>query len=303
MMNPPRFKAKSFVSSCEEQIRYCLNDTFLTGIYASAPVPSAGHERQPPSEENPELAVLHHALATSHADTTTACATVAHLNSPRDTTPSLRATLGRHNPVAASDAATSPPLGPEPKGYTPVYDPDSAHNTVTRRHFDDLSTTLHTQTQRVDDVMTDVIRHVEDGATFIEMKTLAVIAGDSSKRTTHFLTMEQPTEAERPKQTEKHEKAGTSPANTARSNCSDTPESERHVTRCAGMATACTTTKREQPALIPPGTYTDLSSSDIPSMENMTDRPVFIPTDRNWCYLGSRDAPSVRQVEIIQRLM
>ena len=156
------FDAKSFVSSCEEQIRYCLNDTFLAGIYASAPVPSAGHERHSLPEENPELAVLHHTLATSRVDTTTVWATVAHPNTPRNMTPPLKATLGRHNPVTASDAATSPPLGPERKGYTPVYDPDSAHSTVTGRHFDDLSTTLHTQKQRVDDAMTDIIGHVED---------------------------------------------------------------------------------------------------------------------------------------------
>ena len=154
--------AKSFVSSCEEQIRYHLDDTFLAGIYASAPMPSVDHECHSPPEENPELAVLHHTLATSHVDTTTVCATVAHLSTPRNTTPPLMATLGRHNPVTASDAATSPPLGPERKGYTPVYDPDSAHSTVTGRHFDDLSTTLHTQKQRVDDAMTDIIGHVED---------------------------------------------------------------------------------------------------------------------------------------------
>ena len=158
------------------------------------------------------------------------------------------------------------------------------------------------------------------------MKTLAVIAGESAKRTTHFLTMEQPTEAEWPTQMGKCKRAGMSPANTVHSNCIDTPESECHVTKRAGMATACTTTGRERPALIPPsqdwfylgpwdmpqvrqvevtqrppGTYTDPSNNDNPSMKNIIDRPVFITTDRNWCYLGSRDAPSVRQVEIIQR--
>ena len=150
------------------------------------------------------------------------------------------------------------------------------------------------------------------------MKTLAVIAGESAKRTTHFLTMEQPTEAEWPTQTGKCKRAGMSPANTVHSNCIDTPESECHVTKRAGMATACTTTGRERPALIPPsqdwfylgpwdmpqvrqvevtqrppGTYTDPSNDDNPSMKSIIDRPVFITTDRNWCYLGSRDAPSV----------
>ena len=90
----------------------------------------------------------------------------------------MEATLGRHNPSTASDAATFPPLGPERKGYTPVYDPDSAHSTVTKRHLGDLSATLYTQTQRVDDTMTDIIGRVEDNATFAEMETLAVIAGE-----------------------------------------------------------------------------------------------------------------------------
>ena len=31
------------------------------------------------------------------------------------------------------------------------------------------------------------------------------------------------------------------------------------------------------------------------------DRPIFIPSDRTWYYLGARNAPSVRQAEIIQR--
>ena len=34
---------------------------------------------------------------------------------------------------------------------------------------------------------------------------------------------------------------------------------------------------------------------------NKRDRPIFIPIDRNWYHLGARDAPSVRQAEIIQR--
>ena len=60
------------------------------------------------------------------------------------------------------------------------------------------------------------------------------------------------------------------------SNCIDTPESERHVTKRAGMATACTTTGRERPALIPPS--------------------------QDWFYLGPWDMPQVRQVEPTQTL-
>ena len=34
---------------------------------------------------------------------------------------------------------------------------------------------------------------------------------------------------------------------------------------------------------------------------NKRDRPIFIPIDRSWYYLGARDAPSVRQAEVMQR--
>ena len=34
---------------------------------------------------------------------------------------------------------------------------------------------------------------------------------------------------------------------------------------------------------------------------NKRNRPIFFPIDRNWYYLGARDAPTVRQAEIIQR--
>ena len=100
--------------------------------------------------------------------------------------------------------------------------------------------------------MTDIIGHVEDGATFVEMETLAVIAGESANRTTHFLTMEQPTEAAWPTQTKKYERAGMSPTNMAHSSCVDTPESERNMTRRTGTATASTTTRQERPVLISP---------------------------------------------------
>ena len=38
-------EAKSFVSSCEEKLRYCLNDTFLADVFTSipSPLPSTGH--------------------------------------------------------------------------------------------------------------------------------------------------------------------------------------------------------------------------------------------------------------------
>ena len=94
----------------------------------------------------------------------------------------LRATLGRYNPTTASEAAILPTLGPERKGNTPVHNPDSAHGTVTGRHLDNLLTALNTQTRRVGDAMTDIIRQVENETILAEVETLAVIAGESSKK-------------------------------------------------------------------------------------------------------------------------
>ena len=118
--------AKSFVSSCEEQIRYRLDDTFLPGIYASAPtpLPPANYEAHTPSGEDQELAVLHHTVAASKGDGTTACATVAHCNTPRNQIPAPKTTPGHHSPATASKAAILPTLGPERKGNTPVHDPE-----------------------------------------------------------------------------------------------------------------------------------------------------------------------------------
>ena len=41
--------------------------------------------------------------------------------------------------------------------------------------------------------MTDIIRRVENETLLAEVETLAVIAGESAKKATHFLVAEQPT--------------------------------------------------------------------------------------------------------------
>ena len=138
--------AKSFVSSCVEQIRYCLNDTFLPGIYASAPtpLPPANYEDHTPPEENPKLGVLHHTIATSNVDTKTICAIVAHHTTSRNQTSPLKATLGRHNPATDSDAVILPPLGPA-KGIHPSLQPRQcprySHRTPPRQSIDHFEQT------------------------------------------------------------------------------------------------------------------------------------------------------------------
>ena len=187
--------AKSFVSSCEEKLRYCLSDTFLAEVYTSepSPLPSAEHlVHISLPEGKPELAVLHHTPAVSNVNTTAVCATVAHHVTPRNETSPFEATLGRYIQSTNSDMATPSPLGPDQKGHTPVYDPDSVHGTVTKRHLDDLSATLNAQTQRVGDAMTDIIGQVKDKATLTEMETLVSAAGESAKKVTYFLTTGQP---------------------------------------------------------------------------------------------------------------
>ena len=84
VVNDTWLDAKSFMSSCEEQIRYRLDDTFLPNTYASAQtlLPQANHKAKISPRERPELPVLHHPIPISDADTTTACATVACHNAP-----------------------------------------------------------------------------------------------------------------------------------------------------------------------------------------------------------------------------
>ena len=152
VVNDTWLDAKSFMSSCEEQIRYRLDDTFLPGNYASAPtlLPRANHEVQTSPRGRPELAVLHHPIAISNADTTTACATVAYYNASQYQTSTSKATLDRHSPTSTSEATAIPELDPERKENTPVHNPYGAHHATTGHHLGNFSTTLITQTRHVD---------------------------------------------------------------------------------------------------------------------------------------------------------
>ena len=196
--------AKVFMASCEEMFRYCLNDTFLAKVYTPEPLPLSptGHIAcKPSSEENPELAVLHHTPAVSRVNTTAVCATVAHHVIPCNETSPFGAALGRSYQTTDNDTVNLSPLGPERKGHTPVYDPGSVHGTVTKRHLDDLSATLDAQTQRVGDMMTDTIRQIKDKVTLAEMDTLISAAGESVKKTTCFLTTRPPAHVNRARST------------------------------------------------------------------------------------------------------
>jgi hypothetical protein len=130
--------------------------------------------------------------------------------------------------------------------------------------------------------MTDIIRRVEDETIFAEVETLAVIAGESAKKATQFLVVGQPTEAAGPT-LDTHKGRGVFSANQrtknepqkTHNNCGDNPESEHDITRHTETAPTYSTTRG--------------------------DRPIFILTDRSWCYLGARDAPSVQQAQIIRR--
>ena len=148
------------MSSCEEQIRYRLDDTFLPGTYASAQtlLPPANHEAQTLPRGRPELAVLHHPIAISNADTTTACATVAYYNASQYQTPTSKAAPDRRSPTPTSETTTKPELFPARKENTPVHNPNDAHHATTGHHLGNFSTTLTTQTRPVDDVMTEIIK-------------------------------------------------------------------------------------------------------------------------------------------------
>ena len=123
--------------------------TFLADVFTSVASPMSLVEHvvhTPLTEEKSELMVPHHTPAVSRVNTMAIFATVAHHVTPcRETSP-FEATLGRYNQATDSDTTTLSPLGPERKGHTPVYDPDSVHGRVTECHLDDLSATLNADT-------------------------------------------------------------------------------------------------------------------------------------------------------------
>ena len=280
VVNDTWFDAKSFMSSCEELIRYRLDDTFLPNTYASAQTlpPPANHEAQITPRERPEPTVLHQPVAILNADTTTAHATVAHRNASQYQTPTLKTAPDRHSPTPNSETTTKPEPIPERKENTPIHNPNDAHHATAGRHLGNFSTTLTTQTRRVDDVMTEIIKRVENETLLAEVQTLATITGESAKQATRLIEG-QPTLTTGPT---KHEQGNAPSASEKTQNNSHTIPSSQ------GSTEAKQNTERHT------------ETAPIYSM-NRRDRPIFIPIDRNWYYLGARDAPSVRQAEVMQR--
>jgi hypothetical protein len=131
------------VASCEEKLRYRLNDTFLADIFTSIPAPllpirqiiptQSPRKRElkyhlsdtflhdmftsEPSqltttktEGTPKLAVQQHAPTVSRVNTMAICGAVAHHVKPCKETSPVETTLGRHN--QANDNDTPPITGP-----------------------------------------------------------------------------------------------------------------------------------------------------------------------------------------------
>ena len=93
--------------------------------------------------------------------------------------------------IPASDdlngGATTPESIPERKESTPVHNSNDAHQATAGRHLGNFSTTLTTQTRRVDDVITEIIQRVEKETLLAEVQTLATITGESAKQATRLV--------------------------------------------------------------------------------------------------------------------
>ena len=219
-------EARSFVSSCEEKLRYRLNDTFLADIFTSIPSPLPPIRQVIPAqspcegqlryhlsdtflhdmftsepsqlpmtnkEGTPKLAVQQHVPTVSRVNTIAICGAVAHHIKPRKETSPFVATLGRHNQANNNNNINPPSLGPERKGHTPVNDPGSVHGRALKYHLNDLSTTLNAQDQRIENTITDVIGKANDRATLEEVETLASTARESTNQVVCLLTADPPT--------------------------------------------------------------------------------------------------------------
>ena len=240
-VNDAWFDAKSFMCSCEELIRYRLDDTFLPDTYASAQSmpPPANHRARITPRENPEPTKSRQPTTTSGAGVAAANAIVTGHNTPKHQTPTLKTTLDGHNSIP-NDKATTTESIPKRKENTPTHDLNDAQQTAVGRHLSNFSMTLTTQTRRVDDAMTEITQRVENETMLAKVRSLATITDESAKEAAHL--------AEQPTSLKENEQDNAPPSG-----------------------------KKKQ------------------------DRPVFFPTDRGWYYLGARDAPTVRQIETIQR--
>ena len=240
-VNDAWFDAKSFMCSCEELIRYRLDDTFLPDIYASAQSmpPPANHRTQITPRENPEPTKPRQPTTTSGAGVAAANAIVTDHSTPQYQTPTFKTTLDRHNSIPNGKATTTESI-PKRKENTPTHDSNDAQQAAVGRHLSNFSMTLNTQTRRVDDAMAEITQRTENETMLAKVRSLATITDESAKEAAYLVG--QPTSL-------KDNEQGNTP----------------------------------------------------PSDEKKQDRKVFFPTDRGWYYLGARDAPTVRQIETIQR--
>ena len=240
-VNDAWFDAKSFMCSCEELIRYRLDDTFLPDTYASTQSmpPPANHRAQTTPRENPEQTESQQPTITSGAGAAATNTIVTGHSTPQHQTPTLKTTPDGHNSIN-NDKATTTESIPKHKENTPTHDLNNAQQTAVGRHLSNFSMTLTTQTRRVDDAITEITQRVENGTMLAKVRNLATITDESAKEAAHLV--EQPASL-------KENEQGNAP----------------------------------------------------PPSKKKQDRPVFFPTDRGWYYLGARDAPTVRQIETVQR--
>ena len=308
-VNDAWFDAKSFTASCEELIRYRLDDTFLPDTYASvhATPPPANNRAQITPRENPEPTKPQKPTANSDVEAIAANATITGQCTPQYQTPMLKTALDHQNPTPNGEATTNATItgqctpqyqtpmlktaldyqNPTPNGKatttepipthqetTPTHDLNNAHQAAAGRHLSDFSTTLTTQRRRVDNVMTEIVQRVENETLLAEVQSLATITDESAREATHL--------AERPTLPTENEQGKTPSPREKRQNYGHT------ITDNQGS----TDTEKD--------TEQYRETTPIYST-NKQNRPIFFPIDRNWYYLGARNAPTVRQVEIVQR--
>ena len=100
-------------SPCVERIRYRMNDTCLADIFTSEPSPLSLAEhvvQSPTTEGESELAVQQHTPTVSRVNTMAICAAVAHHVTPCRETSTFEATLGRYNQASDNNKTTLPLL-------------------------------------------------------------------------------------------------------------------------------------------------------------------------------------------------
>ena len=185
-VNDAWFDAKSFMCSCEELIRYRLDDTFLPDTYASTQSmpPPATHRAQITPRENPEQTKSQQPTITPGAGAVATNTIVTSHNTPQHQTPTLKTTPDGHNSKPNDNATTTESI-PKRKENTPSHDLDDAQQTAAGRHLSNFSMTLTTQTRRVDDAMTEITQRVENETMLAKVRSLATITDESAKEAAH----------------------------------------------------------------------------------------------------------------------